>query len=422
MVKERRKALAAALPDSAIALLFSGQAPYKVGDEKYPFSVDRSFYYFTGLDKENMIWMLVKHKQYIQEYLFIEHYDEELARWVGGRILPEDAAEISGIDAIDWIEEAMDTLLMESTRRLSEVTSIPVFADFSRQETNQELSAAHRFTQQLIQLQPQVQLHNITPYTTALRLVKDEHEIETLKAAIEVTKRGIYHMMDHVHVGMYENELEAYFDFTLKTFGCHHSFPSIIASSKNATILHYEDNNQKIKKNALVLCDLGAAVDYMNADITRTFPASGTFTKRQREIYDIVLRANRYIMSLVKPGRTLKELNDCLVEFYEKELSALHLLRRGKRVQDYYWHGVSHMLGLETHDVTLANYVLQPGNVFTIEPGLYLEEESIGIRIEDNVLVTEDGCINLSADIIKEADEIEAYMAQHTTPFTEEGE
>ncbi|MEG1475764.1 MAG: M24 family metallopeptidase, partial [Longicatena sp.] len=146
---------------------------------------------------------------------------------------------------------------------------------------------------------------------------------------------------------------------------------------------------------------------------SRTFPINGTFTKRQKEIYSVVLAANKYIMSLVKPGITLRELNNKLIAFYEGECKKIGLLKHGKTIDDYYWHGVSHMLGLETHDVSLSNYELEEGNVFTIEPGLYIEAEAIGIRIEDNVLVTKDGCINLSADIIKEVSEIEAFMAKH---------
>ena len=332
MYKQRRHALATLLPENSIALFFSGKAPYKVGDEKYPFSVDRSFYYLSGLDKENMILAIIRTQGKIKEQLFLEHYDEEQAKWVGGKLLPEEAADISEIE--------------------------------------------------------------------------------------EVTRQGILAMMDHVCSGMMENQVEAWFDFVLKTNGCSHSFPSIIASGRNATVLHYDENNQKIKKNSLLLCDLGASCHYMNADITRTFPASGSFTKRQKEIYNIVLEANQTIMSLVHPGITLKELNQELIHFYEERLKPLGLLKRGKRVEDYYWHGVSHMLGLETHDVSLSGYKLRPGNVFTIEPGLYLEDEGIGIRIEDNVLVTEDGCINLSSSIIKDPDEIEAYMQENNIHLT----
>lgn len=412
MVKERRKKLAALLPDNSITLCFSGKAPYKVGDEKYEFSVDRNFFYFTGLDKENMVMALVKAKGLVSEYLFIERYDEELAKWIGGRLLPEEAQKISNISNIHWFEEAYDTLGSCITRLYNRFEQVDVFADFTKQEAFQADSEAVLFTRELLARYPYISLRNVAPKMSELRLIKDETEIKSLKKAIEVTRIAIENMMQHAEAGMHENHLEAYFDFVLKINNCKHSFPSIVAGGKNATILHYIENNQKIKDRSLVLCDLGAANDYMNADITRTFPVNGKFTKRQRQIYDIVLKGNKLIMDMVKPGLTLRDLDNELVRYYHEELKALGLLKHGKSVQDYYWHSVSHMLGLETHDVTMSDYPLQVGNVFTIEPGLYLEDENIGIRIEDNVLVTEDGCINLSEDIIKEADEIEAYMAQ----------
>lgn len=413
MYKERRLALAQLLPENAIALFFSGKAPYKTGDEKYPFSVDRSFYYLSGLDKEHMILVILRINGEVREQLFLEQYDEEQAKWVGGKMLPEEAAEVSEIEEIFWVEEAMEMLGLQISRLFDNQSRVDIYADFTRQEAYQADSEAHLFTRELLCRYPYITLHNVAPHISSLRLIKDTTEIEQLQQAIEVTRKGIYAMMDHVRCGMGEHQVEAWFDFVLKTNGCQHSFPSIIASGKNATILHYDENNRSIKKNSLLLCDLGASYQYMNADITRTFPANGSFTKRQREIYDIVLEANRYIMSQVRPGRTLKELNQELIRFYEAKLKPMGMLKRGKGVEDYYWHGVSHMLGLDTHDVSLAGYKLRPGNVFTIEPGLYLEEEGIGIRIEDNVLVTEDGCRNLSASIMKDPDEIEAYMQKH---------
>lgn len=413
MYQNRRNRFVKNLPDNSIALFFSGKAPYKVGDEKYPFSVERSFYWLTGLDKENMILLLVNAQGYTQEYLFIEPYDEELAKWVGGRILPEDAQQISKIEEIYNVEEIFETLSTLFSRMLNTSEKVKVYADFTKQEAFQEDSEAIKFSKELSKRYPYVDFLNAAPLMAKLRMIKDEDEIKKLTKAISITKEAIENMMKHAYGGIYENELEAYFDFVLKTNQCEHSFPSIIAGGKNATILHYDNNNQRVKDRQLVLCDLGASYQYMNADITRTFPVNGTFTKRQRQIYNIVLRGNKLIIDMVKPGLTLKDLNNALVSYYETELAKLGLLKHGKQVSDYYWHGVSHMLGLETHDVTLSGYKLEPGNVFTIEPGLYLEEENIGIRIEDNVLVTEDGCINLSKDIIKEPDEIEAFMAQY---------
>lgn len=411
MFETRRKKLLASLPNNSITLCFSGKAPYKVGDEKYAFSVDRNFYYFTGLDKENMVLLLCKKENATQEMLFIEPFDETQAKWVGGRMLPDEATDISGIDEIYWIEELMEVLATQLQRMYDHEERLRVFADFTKQEAFQEDKPAFTFARELLKQYPHIELCNVASKMTALRLIKEDIEIELLKEAIRVTNEGILQMMRYAKPEMGEHQIEAYFDFVLKTNDCKHSFPSIVAGGENATVLHYADNNQYIEDNELVLCDLGAAFSYMNADITRTFPVNGKFTKRQRQIYEIVLSANKYIMSLVKPGLTLRDLNNSLLEFYEKELSAIHLLDEDHCVQDFYWHGVSHMLGLETHDVTLSNYKLEPGNVFTIEPGLYLEEEGIGVRIEDNVLVTEDGCINLSKDIIKEVDDIERFMA-----------
>ena len=292
---------------------------------------------------------------------------------------------------------------------MNQYDEVMLYVDLHTQEYNQATTET-KFAQQVKSYFPHAHVANVYPYIAQLRLVKDDEEIETLKRSIETTRLGIESMMKHAEPKMMEYELEAYFDFELKRHNADHSFPSIIAGGKNATILHYGENNTRIKDRSLVLCDLGAAHDHMCADITRTFPINGKFTKRQAEIYDIVLRGNKMIIDAIKPGMTLAQLNRMLVKFYQKELKEVGLLSHGKTVSDYYWHGVSHMLGLDTHDVSLADYQLQEGNVFTVEPGLYIEEENIGIRIEDNVLVTSDGCINLSADIIKEIADIEAFM------------
>lgn len=410
MYQKRRELLAASLPENALLFVLSGKAPYSVGDEQYPFSVDRHFYYLTGLDRENMMYVLVKKKGKAQHMLVIERYDEAMAKWVGGKILPKKARQISGIEQIVMEDEKWQRIHFLMQYVLDALPSVPVYLDLKKQEVDQKRES-HLFLEELMKKYPNIQIHDASYYLTKLRLVKDEFEVNQLKKAISVTNKAIQNMMTHVKPEMGENELEAYFDFVLKCHNCKHSFPSIVGSGKNGTILHYGDNNQVMKDNTLVLCDLGASYEYYNADITRTFPVNGKFSERQKQIYSIVLEANEYIMSLVKPGETLRGLNMKLIEFYEKKLDEIGLLNNGKTVSDYYWHGVSHMLGLETHDVSLSDYKLEEGNVFTIEPGLYLEDEEIGIRIEDNVLVTKDGCINLSKDIIKSVEDIEAFMA-----------
>lgn len=409
MYQARRKKLLDLLPENSITLLFSGKAPYKVGDEKYAFSVNRSFYYFSGLDKENMILLLVKTAKKTSEILFIEPYDEYLAKWVGGRIFPQQASQISQIKQIKERNDCDETLARLFNYTLDHQSEIQVFADLTKQEFDQPIESL-TYLNHLKENYPHITLKNVAPFITQLRLIKEETEINELKEAIDVTRLGIEAMMANAEPEMSENQIEAYFDFELKFNGCEHSFPSIIASGKNACILHYDQNNSPTENNDLVLCDLGASYHYMNADITRTFPVNGKFSERQKQIYNIVLNANKMIIQMARPGLTLYQLESEVLRYYQVELKALGLLENGKTVEDYYYHSVSHMLGLETHDVCLSNYVLCPGNVFTVEPGLYIEEENIGIRIEDNILITETGCINLSSSIMKEVDEIEAFM------------
>lgn len=408
MYQTRRKQLLEKMSPYSMAIFYSGMAPYKVGDEKYPFSVDRNFYYLTGLERENMYLLLFKFPKMTQEVLLIERYDEWLAKWVGARMLPEEATAISGVKDVAYIEDLEDRV--GSFLCYYQTENPVVYADFSKQEMNQANFKQVDLINVWKMKYPWLAVKSMTKELTSLRLIKDECEVECLKRAIAVTNDGIKAMMKNVKEGMNESEVEAHFDFALKTQQCEHSFPSIVAGGNHATTLHYAENNSEIEKDALVLTDLGAAHGYYCADITRTFPASGTFTARQKEIYEIVLGGNKHIIEYAKPGMTLRELNNELIRYYEETLPATGLLENGKTIRDYYFHGVSHMLGLETHDVSLIDYPLVPGNVFTVEPGLYIAEENIGIRIEDDVLMTESGCVNLSCDIIKEVADIEAFM------------
>ena len=411
MYNTRREKLAAMLPDNALMFVLSGKEVYSIGDEMYPFAVDRNFYYFTGIDRPNMMYVLSKIDGKASHSLVIERFDEMMAKWVGGKMLPDEAKEISGIETIIMDDVKWGTLHRMMLYQFDHVANIPVYADLSKQEVDQ-LTPTIEFVNELCSKYANVTVNNAFEFCAKLRSVKSEEEIENMSKAIHITNLAINNMMDHAHAGIGENELEAHFDFTLKCNLCKRAFPTICGSGKNATILHYGSNNQVAEDNTLVLCDLGAAYGNYSADITRTFPVNGKFTDRQKQIYNIVLEANEMVINAVKPGLTLRELNNMVIAFYEKKLAEIGLLENGKTVQDYYWHGVSHMLGLETHDVQLTGYKLVPGNAFTVEPGLYLEDEGIGVRIEDDVLVTEDGCVNLSKEIIKSVEDIEAYMSK----------
>ncbi len=409
MYKTRRQKLLISLPEYSLTVLYSGEAPYSIGDEKYPFKVDRSFYYFTGVDREGLALLLVKVGEVVREILFIQPYDEVSAKWVGGRIKADEARQLSSIDDIRDVSELEDTVASLLIRYGSKY-EMSLCGDLSRQDLDQQNRAVRLFNR-VRQQMPDIRVINIFREIVALRHSKSEAEVEMMRQAIAVTKTGIETMMSYSHEGIWENELEAYFDFTLKCNQCDHAFATICATGKNATVLHYTANNQRANPGDLVLCDLGAAYKHYNADITRTFPVNGKFSPRQRQLYEIVLRGNKLVASLAKPGVTTVWLNQQLIEFYEKELAAIGLLEDGKTVRDYYWHGVSHNIGLETHDIALPDMPLEIGAVISDEPGLYLEEEGIGIRIEDDLLITASGCEVLSEGIIKEVDEIEAFMA-----------
>ena len=408
MYKERRKKLLAQLPDWSLTVFVAGQPSRGIGDEMVPFTPQRTFYYLTGLQREKLVLLLVKNPTVTQEILFIEPFDPVMAKWVGGKILPEEAKAISEIEDIRYLSTLERTLFgyINSNAKKQQYT---LCGELSKMELEQPWPVADLFAK-LQKGMPDVTITNISQITTRMRNIKEDAEIEQMKKAIEITNEGIKAMMKASHDGIWENELEAHFDFELKCRQAGHAFHTICATGKRATILHYGSNNQQSGEGELCLIDLGASHNLYCADISRTFPINGKFTERQKEVYEVVLRANKLFQKKAKPGVTLRELNNEIIKFYEKELPKIGLTTDGKTVRDYYYHSVSHHLGLETHDVAIMDEPLKAGCVVTDEPGLYIEEEGIGIRIEDDILITRTGCVCLSADIIKEVADIEAFM------------
>jgi len=411
MYKERRDRILASLPTNAMAVFMSGRAPYSVGDEQYPFAVERDFYYLTGLDYQDMTLVLLKTVMGLQTILFIPPFDAVQARWIGGRLLGRPGQDASGIDDVRVIGEFAGLADEVLTRGGRLETPVSLWGDLSKQRLDQPNPVAALFDAWRHQ-QPDIEIHDIHPLLAQMRGVKEQDELDLMAHAIAVTNQGIKAMMGASRPFIMENELEAYFDFVLKSEQCGHAFASIVAAGRHATTLHYSTNDGRANTGDLVLCDLGASYKLYCADITRTFPVDGRFTARQKQIYDIVLRANKLVIGLAGPGRTVRQLNQAVVDFYQQELAKADLLKDGHVVRDYYFHGVSHMLGLETHDVADYSVPLAAGNVITVEPGLYIEQEGLGIRIEDDVLITEQGCEVLSKDIAKEIDEIEYLMGQ----------
>jgi Xaa-Pro aminopeptidase len=410
LTKNTRQQLEDMLPDNALCILFSGEAPYRSKDQQYPYSVNRNFYYATGLDREQMILLISKRDGKATQTLFIERPDPLIEKWTGIRLRPEEAQAQSGIDQVLFV----DTFNNHLTRLLLGGSFEHIFLDLEQPSFDAALSKVHRFSEDIRARYPYLAIHNIYPFLGNQRIVKQPYEIDQIRKAIAITKDGIENLMTTAHPGVMEYELEAEFDRTLKAAGVkEHAFSTIMAGGKRATVLHYVENDQKIEDGDLVLADLGAGWSYYSADITRTFPVTGKFSERQRIIYEIVLQAQAETIAAVRPGVTFAELNNVTKSVFARELKKIGLIQQDEEVAEYYYHSVSHSLGLDTHDVGDNTKPIQAGYVITIEPGLYIAEESIGIRIEDDVLVTNDGCENLSQDILKSVDEIEAFMAAH---------
>lgn len=396
-----------------LVCIFSGTAPMKSLDSSYPFFVDRNFYYLTGIERENMILVLNKNqKGEVTQSLYIEPYDEVLAKWVGGRMREDEATAISGIENVYNIGDFSGNLnrIIDNYRGLGKLS---VYLDLWRYREDQADTQAHKLAAQLQSRYPAVAIEDIFGDMFAMRVIKSEEEIALMRKAQATTCNAILAMLKHAKPEMNERELEGAFDFSLKVQGVRdHAFMSIVAGGARATTLHYENNDQIVHDGELVLIDLGAAEGNYSADISRTFPINGKFTERQKQIYNTVLEAQLIVMANAKPGVTTGELNQMVVDYYESRLDALGLRKDGKGVRDYYYHGVSHSLGLDTHDISTGrNIVLQPGMVITVEPGMYIEDEGIGVRIENDVLITENGIIDLSAEIPRTVEEIEAAMA-----------
>lgn len=407
-VNTRKSVLSSINEDKTVFVLFSGSAMLKTCDQFFPFEPNRNFYYMTGIDKPKLIFMAIKDGDSIKETLFIERYDELKAKWDGKTIDENFAKKISGIENIKYLDEFDKTIC--SAIFSSNIKNIYLDLENRYMDTHRD---SFKFCKKIKENFPEICIKNSYHTIGDFRLIKKDYEIDMIKNAIKITKKGIENIFKNTEPNIMEYELEACFDYAIKKEGAKDlAFNTILASGENATVLHYQENNNKINDGELILIDLGASYSYYSSDISRTFPANKKFSERQKQLYNIVLVGQQKVIDIIKEGTPFAKLNETLIKYYEDELLKIGLIKEKSEVSKYYFHGVSHHLGLDTHDVakkTEAN-TLKAGMVITVEPGLYIPEEKIGIRIEDDILVTKDGYINLSSDIIKTVDEIENFL------------
>lgn len=404
--KTNRRKVLEAMEDEAVMVVFSGQAKYKSHDQFYKYVPNKNFYYLSGFDKEKSILVLSKFRQTIQEILFIEKPDSYLELYHGKMTDKEDIVALTSIEAVHYTEDMMKILSKMFVNNNYKIAYLDYFKRGIRTIPTEEMSFAELLEKNF----PYLRMMDAFPLIANQRKIKTEEEIEAIKKAVKLTELGLNSILENLKPGCMEYELEAHFQFAMKmNGGGDYAFDPIIASGKNGVLLHYGDNNCQINANELVLIDIGAEYGYYASDISRTYPSSGKFTPRQRKLYEAVLEAEEEIIRALKPGMPIDHMRNIADNILSKRCIEIGLIKEKEEIIKYLYHGVGHYIGLDTHDVGDRD-ILQPGMVLTVEPGLYIKEEGIGIRIEDDVLVTENGCEVLSKGIIKSVADIENAM------------
>lgn len=408
---ERRKRIYEKMADHSVLILFSGIETHVSADEYAPFEANRHFFYLTGLRRDRMILVMDKAGEEPKTSLFIEEANPDAERWAGKKVTVEEAKEITQISEVSFLEDFTGCIDRIMTRKDVENLYFDCYREQMEDMPDYNALKAQEFAGKY----PGIAIKNLHPLVAEMRMQKDADEVERIRRAVDITDLALQNVMSHLKPGRMEYQTQADFEYTVKYLGADGmAFPTIAGSGVNGTMLHYDTNRDVCADGTLLLLDLGAKWQGYCADITRTYPVNGKYTDRQRQVYDIVLKANRAVAQTAKPGMTLKELNEVCKKVLAEGCMKLGLIKEESEIGTYYMHSVSHHLGIDVHDVSVAgNAALRPGAVISDEPGLYIDEWGIGIRIEDDLLITKDGCEVLSEAIIREPEEIEKFMAEH---------
>jgi len=415
---ENRKRFASKLESNSMAIFLSNDESPRSGDSVYEFRQNADLFYLTGIDQEETMLIIYPDcplEEY-REVLLLRQTNENIAVWEGHKYTVEEAQQSSGIKKILWNED------LESILHMLMVYANQVYLDMNENYRFKYVlpDRNHRFILQLKERFPLHDFRRASPIMLSLRQVKSQIEVDRIKEAIKITDAAFRRVLNFVKPGVTEYEIEAEITHEfLRSRANGHAYSPIIASGKDSCVLHYTANNKSCNAGEVLLLDFGA--DYSNyaADLTRTIPVSGKFTARQRKVYDAVLRVMRGAMNLLKPGTIIHQYHDAVGEMMTEELVNLRLLKKSDlknqtkekpAYKKYFMHGTSHHLGIDVHDLGTRFEPIKPGMVFTCEPGIYIPEESIGIRIENDVQITRNGNIDLMSMIPIEAEEIESMM------------
>lgn len=405
----RRELYAQLLEEGSIGFLFAGEEKQEAGDEAYPFSVYRNFYYLTGCEKPEAVYCAYRTGGKVKEALFIER-PEEIKETFGGKMLrPREASELYGIQEVRYQDE-LESFIAGIMARYEIHT---LWIDKERNAMTDQKDGLRVFTEKMLSNYPWLHVRNSYKSFAKMRRVKEKEEIALHRKACEVTKEGVESMLEHMQPGMTEGQIEAYFDFVLKSRNCGHAFKTIAAAGQNACVLHYNANSAETKNGDLILFDLGASAGYYGADVSRTYPVNGKFTERQKQLYEIVLKGLDAALEAAKPGYVKEDLQKLSKKVMAEELIRIGMIQKEEEIAPYYLHGSGHFIGLYVHDVgEEPSLTLKEDMMYTLEPGLYFAEEGIGIRIEETILVKKDCCEVLTESIPKRVEDIERFMKE----------
>lgn len=412
-VRNRRN-FASIMTKNSIALFTANEEMPRNGDQCYPFRQNSDFFYLTGIDREGAFLILYPDhpKPEMREILFIEPYSETKAIWRGEMLDAKQAKEISGCDNVMYADSFNDVakeLILNSSKVYLNLY------EYSRFETK-VLTIQDRFVKEIKEQYPLHTFDRSAPILNKLRKIKSQEEIEIIKHACDITGKAFLHCKDTVKPGRYEYEMQAEMEYIFKMNNASgHAFHPIVAGGKNACCLHYSKNDSILNDNELLLFDMGCEYQNYASDLSRTIPINGKFTPRQRECYEAVLRVKKEITKLYKVGHTIDEINQTTYKLMEKEMINLGLFtQQDVDNQDpekplyrkYLMHGMAHHIGLDCHDNLDKYEPFAPGMILSCEPGLYIREEGIGIRLEDDILITDNEPVNLFGDLAIEINDL----------------
>lgn len=415
---ENRENLKKLMKPGSVAIFRANDIMPTNADGTMAFVQNSNLFYLSGIDQEETILLLAPDfpDPRFREVLFLLETNEEIEIWEGHKYTKEEATAASGVTTVKWIDE-FDQLLKNV---LAESNHIYLDSNEHIRNASKVQTNNNRFIEWCKSTYPLYEYERAFPLLMQLRTVKSPLEIAAMQEACDITNHGFRRILDKTKPDIWEYELEAeYLHEFVRRRSRGFAYTPIIASGANACVLHYIDNNQRCKDGDLLLMDVGAEYGNYNADMTRTIPVNGKFTDRQQAVYNAVLRVKNEATKLLRPGTTIDAYHKEVGLLMQSELLQLGLIdqtdiknqnKDWPAYRKYFMHGTSHHIGLDVHDVGSFFKPMEVGNVFTVEPGIYIKEEGLGIRIEDDIVITEEGHFNLMGDIPIETEEIEELM------------